>query len=143
MNDKKRLVAFSAGLAVMILSSASAVSAQSNIVGEDAYTMACAVCHGADGKGGGEFAAMLTTQPSDLTVLKQNDSDKIFPYLKVFQIVDGRTQVPAHGSREMPIWGAYFRNEPSVVAAEPYGTELLVRAKITALVDYIESLQVE
>lgn len=142
MVGRNELVVLSIGLS-MILASGNVALAQENIVGEDAFTMACAVCHGADGKGDGEFAPMLTVKPSDLTVLKKNDSDKIFPYLKVFQMIDGRALVPAHGSREMPIWGAYFRGEPSVVAAEPYGTELLVRAKITALVDYIESLQVE
>ena len=142
MKKSRGLVSFSVGLTMIVVSGTSAM-AQGNIIGEDAYTMACAVCHGPDGKGDGEFAAMLTTKPADLTVLKKNDSDKIFPYLKVFQIVDGRAVVPAHGTRVMPIWGAYFRGEPSVVAAEPYGTELLVRAKITALVDYIESLQVE
>jgi len=142
MVGRYELVAISVGLSMM-LASGTTVVGQDNIVGEDAYTMACAVCHGADGKGDGQYAAMLAAKPADLTVLKKNDSDKIFPYLKVFQTVDGRAVVPAHGSREMPIWGAYFRGEPSVVAAEPYGTELLVRAKITALVDYIESLQVE
>lgn len=117
--------------------------AQENLVGAEAFRISCAVCHGADAKGDGEFAAMLTTKPSDLTVLKKNNSDKVFPYLDVFRTVDGRTELPAHGTRLMPIWGDYFASQPDVVAAQPFGAELLIRARIVALVDYIESIQVE
>ncbi len=117
--------------------------AQENLVGAEAFRTSCAVCHGADGKGDGEFAAMLTIKPSDLTVLKQNNSDKVFPYFDVFRTIDGRTELPAHGSRLMPIWGNYFAGRPDVMAAQPFGAELLIRARIVALVDYIESIQVE
>lgn len=67
-------------------------------------------------------------------------SDKKFPFLDVFMIVDGRTGVRGHGSTEMPIWGSVFQREAGE-SAGPYGAELMMRARLVALVDYIESLQ--
>lgn len=112
-------------------------SAQDNSVGEAAYNVACAVCHGSTGQGNGEFADVLAVKPPDLTKLSASN-DGVFPYLKVFQTVDGRTTVRAHGSSVMPIWGDHFTRD---VDAGGYGAELLVRARIVALVDYVESLQ--
>lgn len=140
MDCTNRLVAFSAGL-TMILASGTGVFAQENVVGADAYRTSCAVCHGSDGKGYGEFADVLTVKPSDLTVLAKNN-DGVFPYLYVFQTVDGRAVIPAHGSRVMPIWGSSFTREIGE-SAGPFGAELLIRAKIVALADYVESLQQE
>ncbi len=124
---------------VMLGMMASASIAQDTGIGSDAYTAACAVCHGSDGKGGGEFADILTVKPPDLTVLRANN-DGVFPYLDVFQVVDGRTTIRAHGTSAMPIWGNTFKQEIGE-SAGPFGSELLVRARITALVDYIESIQ--
>lgn len=134
-----RLVALSAGLAMMISSGAPAV-AQDNTIGKEAYTVSCAVCHGSDGRGGGEFADVLNVAPPDLTRLTANTSDKVFPYLYVFETVDGRASIRAHGTPEMPIWGDTFKRRVGEEAG-PFGAELLIRAKIVALVDYVESLQ--
>ncbi len=111
---------------------------QDNAVGRDAYTTSCAVCHGTDGRGHGEFAPYLTIAPSDLTKLSDNN-DGVFPFLKVFQTIDGRAVVRGHGM-QMPVWGDAFTAQVGE-SAGPYGAELLVRAKIVALVDHIESLQ--
>jgi mono/diheme cytochrome c family protein len=109
------------------------------VVGEEAYRVSCAVCHGSTGQGDGEFADVLTVKPTNLTTLSaQNDG--VFPYLEVFQAVDGRTTIRAHGTAVMPIWGDYFKRQIGDVAG-PFGSELLARARITALVDYIETLQ--
>ncbi len=124
---------------LLFLGASSAGYAQDNQIGADAYTAACAVCHGSDGKGAGEFADVLTVAPPDLTVLKAQNDD-VFPYLDVFQIVDGRTTLRAHGTSAMPIWGDTFKREIGDDAG-PFGSELLVRARIVALVDYIESIQ--
>lgn len=113
--------------------------AQDNTVGKAAYDVACAVCHGSSGQGGGEFADVLTVKPPDLTAISARNGGE-FPYLKVFQIVDGRTTVRAHGTSVMPIWGDYFSREAEG-ASGGFGTELMVRARIVALVDYIETLQ--
>jgi len=113
--------------------------AEDNLVGQSGFETACAVCHGVSGQGDGEFADVLTVRPPDLTKLSAaNDGE--FPYLKVFQVVDGRTTARAHGTSAMPIWGDYFTREIGGSAGQ-FGTELLVRARIVALVDYIQSLQ--
>ncbi len=115
-----------------------AASAQTNELGQQEYMDACAVCHGVDARGHGEFANYLTVSPADLTKLSKNN-DGVFPYLHVFQTIDGRTFVQGHGS-QMPIWGNTYSREIGDTAG-PYGPELIIRARITALVDYLESLQ--
>ncbi|MBK8084179.1 MAG: cytochrome c [Devosia sp.] len=124
---------------MVALGLATPVVAQDNLVGRSGFETACAVCHGASGQGDGEFADVLTVRPPDLTKLSAaNDGE--FPYLKVFQVVDGRTTMRAHGTSAMPIWGDYFTREIGGSAGQ-FGTELLVRARIVALVDYVQSLQ--
>lgn len=138
MHKQRNSIALALTLAVGLGVSSSGV-AQDNTVGEAAYAVACAVCHGSSGQGGGEFADILTIKPPDLTTISARN-DGQFPYLKVFQIVDGRTTLRAHGTPVMPIWGDYFSREVEGNSGG-YGSELLVRARIVALVDYIESLQ--
>lgn len=124
---------------VLGLGMASPAIGEDHSLGEEAFRVSCAVCHGSDGRGGGEFASALTVKPSNLTLLSANN-DGVFPYLEVFRVVDGRTTIQAHGTSVMPIWGDYFEREIGETAG-PYGKELLVRARIVALVDYVESLQ--
>lgn len=126
-------------VSALLILSTSPGSGQDNQIGADSYAAACAVCHGSDGKGGGEFAGVLTVQPPDLTTL-QARNEGVFPYLDVFHVVDGRTTLRAHGTSAMPIWGDTFKQQIGDYAG-PFGAELLVRARITALVDYIESMQ--
>ena len=78
-------------------------------MGKQRYLDNCAVCHGADGKGGGPFTPMLKSAPSDLTVLSaQNDGD--FPFNKVYDTIDGRGMPAAHGTADTPIWGRQWKN---------------------------------
>ena len=94
----------------------------------------CAVCHGGDGKGGGPFATMLKKQPSDLTMLSKNN-DGTFPFDRVFETIDGRGNVGgAHGSAEMPIWGADW--EGTSVAAQT-----ALRGRILEMIIYLRSIQ--
>ena len=129
------------GLAAVSLAFASPGSAQdlTNTVGEEAFRVSCAVCHGSTGQGDGEFADVLKVKPADLTKLSANN-DGVFPYLRVFQTIDGRTTLRAHGTPIMPIWGDYFKRQIGE-SAGPFGSELLARARIVALADYLESLQ--
>ena len=136
MQKRRNSIALTLAVGLGIASSG---MAQDNVVGKAAYDVACAVCHGSSGQGGGEFADILTVKPPDLTAISARN-DGVFPYLKVFQIVDGRTTVRAHGTSVMPIWGDYFRREVEG-GSGGFGTELMVRARIVALVDYVESLQ--
>ncbi len=134
-----RLPVHLASAVLTCLSLGSAALGQDDLIGADAYRESCAVCHGPSGLGDGEFANVLTVRPPNLTLLSSKNNGE-FPFLLVFQTIDGRAIVPAHGTRVMPIWGDSFEPEAEAVAG-PYGAELLVRARIVALVDYIETLQ--
>jgi len=77
-------------------------------VGKGEYDAACAICHGAGGRGDGAYTSQLKGQVPDLTVLAKNNQG-VFPFDRVYQIIDGQQELKAHGSREMPIWGRAFR----------------------------------
>ena len=103
---------------LLFLGASSTGYAQDNQIGADAYTAACAVCHGSDGKGAGEFADVLTVAPPDLTVLKAQNDD-VFPYLDVFQIVDGRTTLRAHGTGGSDQFRGHTRQKSTRGAGAP------------------------
>jgi mono/diheme cytochrome c family protein len=101
----------------------------------------CAGCHGATGKGDGPYKPYLTKSPTDLTILSKANKG-VFPYDHVYQVVDGRKGIEAHGSRDMPIWGAdYLSKAAGDYMDVPYDAELYVRTRILALVEYIYRLQ--
>src|SRR5580700_5256007 len=79
----------------------------SSASGKGMYVSYCAACHGADGKGGGPAASALKTPPADLTMLSKNNGGK-YPALKVTSTIRNGTSNPAHGSKEMPVWGSLF-----------------------------------
>jgi mono/diheme cytochrome c family protein len=101
--------------------------------GKEMYLAYCAACHGADGKGEGPASAALKSRPSDLTGLAERNAGK-FPELKVFGAINGDLHVTAHGSKDMPTWGAVFRRMDGAGAAG-------VNLRIRNLTKYIESLQ--
>jgi len=69
----------------------------------------CAVCHGLDGRGSGPASKALKREVSDLTRLSQRNAGA-FPAIHVrTTIMFGADDLlPAHGSKEMPIWGPIF-----------------------------------
>jgi mono/diheme cytochrome c family protein len=103
--------------------------------GADMYTNYCAVCHGKDGKGNGPAASALKVPPSDLTTLSQKNGGK-YPGLHVTSVIRGEGDLPAHGSKEMPVWGPLFWRMSQ-------GHEAEVQQRIVNLNQYIESLQVK
>jgi len=117
---------------------------QSVDLGKREYDSNCAGCHGPTGKGDGTYLPYLTKTPTDLTTLAKANNG-VFPYQKAYEIIDGRQTVAAHGPRDMPIWGAdYLSQSPkdwdSVMV---FDRELYVRARIAALLDYLNRLQVK
>jgi hypothetical protein len=64
----------------------------------------------------------------------------IFPRQRAIEVIDGRAQVSVHGERDMPVWGDWFKFEADSDGAGTK-TEKVVRERITALVDYLESIQ--
>lgn len=113
--------------------------AQRKLVGSEEFQVSCAVCHGPEGRGNGIMASYLTVEPSDLTQLARNNDDR-FPFLEVFQTIDGRQEIGVHGTRPMPIWGDRYKVEAAVKYG-PYYTETVVRGRILELVQYLEAIQ--
>jgi mono/diheme cytochrome c family protein len=101
--------------------------------GKEMYHAYCAACHGNDGRGDGPASAALKSSPSDLTVLARRNAGR-FPELRVFSAINGDLRVTAHGSKDMPTWGAVFRQMDSADVAA-------VKLRIRNLTMYIESLQ--
>ena len=109
------------------------IKATSPASGKEMYTTYCAVCHGTDGKGGGPAASALKVPPTDLTLLGKNNGGK-YPSMKVSATIHGESALPAHGSKEMPVWGSLFFNMSR-------GHEGEVQQRIANLTQYIETLQ--
>ena len=82
----------------------SAAAAQEMSNGQQEYLNSCAVCHGVDGKGDGPMAEVLRKRPANLTTLARRNGGE-FPYWRVYATIDGRSLVPEHGERDMPVWG--------------------------------------
>jgi mono/diheme cytochrome c family protein len=106
-------------------------------LGRDEFHRACAPCHGVDGRGGGPVAVALRTPPPDLTTLALRNGGR-FPHQHLLAVLTEEVAVPAHGSREMPVWSARFGPSDTGAAA---AASLYVRRWLEALASYVESLQ--
>jgi mono/diheme cytochrome c family protein len=105
--------------------------------GELEYQRNCAVCHGVEGRGDGVMRKYLTIRPANLRQLAKNNGGK-FPFWDVYHTIDGQTEVRAHGTRDMPIWGDRFRAE-----AGSDGKSAVTQAagRILSLTFYLEHIQ--
>lgn len=92
----------------------------------------CAACHGKEAKGNGPAASALTKTPADLTRISARNGGK-FPDVKVKRYIEGLDEVPAHGTRDMPMWGDLFRALNRDTA----------QIRVQALSDYLKALQVK
>jgi len=95
----------------------------------------CASCHGPAAKGDGVIAASLVKRPPDLTRLAKRHGD-VFPEERVFKMIEGSSPGASHRAPDMPVWGDAFRHSLEG------GHDDAVRARIEALVDYLERIQV-
>jgi mono/diheme cytochrome c family protein len=132
-------------LATALMATTGAAMAADKVdFGKREYDSKCAVCHGRMGKGDGPYRALLSVPPTDLTVLARRNNG-VFPFDAVVRSVDGRTELKSHGSEEMPIWGRDY----SLAAGERYfdlpyyDTDAYVRARILALAEYVNRLQIK
>ncbi len=110
-------------------------------IGKIEFERSCATCHGLDGTGNGPVAQELKLSVPDLTTLVKRNGG-VFPMAHVYNVIDGREEVRAHGTRAMPIWGTRY----SAGAAPAYDDyafdpEAAVRGRILALIDYLYRLQ--
>lgn len=97
------------------------------------YVAYCAACHGKTGEGNGPAASALKIPPANLATLAQRHGGK-FPVSYVRRVLEFGIENPAHGSREMPIWGSLFRSLPGSSRAQ-------VSIRISNLIRYLETLQ--
>ena len=109
--------------------------------GKREYEGQCAVCHGKLGKGDGPYAGIVDTRIADLTTLAKKNNG-VFPFQKVYEVVDGRQTVKAHGPRDMPVWGnRYLAASRDAAFDVPYDPEAYVRTRVLALTEYVNRLQ--
>jgi mono/diheme cytochrome c family protein len=152
MAVKTRLRTFRCGFATLLLTAvAHATAAEAEMApasvdspptsaddGAALYTEHCAICHGVYGEGDGIITPSLAVVLQDLRYLNARNNGE-FPRDFIIGIIDGRAVRAAHGPEGMPVWGAEFaRNEPFDERAEQR-----VNAKIDALTDFLESIQID
>ena len=108
-------------------------------IGKIEYLNSCAGCHGFDGKGNELAASQLNKAIPDLTTFEKNNGG-IFPVSRLYNVIDGREAVAAHGPREMPVWGSAFGMrvaQPSGGAATINERESYTWRRILALIAHI------
>jgi mono/diheme cytochrome c family protein len=128
-----------AGLAVFAVGAASDGASYDPALaerGSELFVRYCASCHGENGKGGGTAAGELESVPADLTRIAARRRG-VFPDAEIARFIDGRFEVSAHGTREMPVWGE--RLGQRIPEAGP--SEEIVRGRILVLVEYLKSIQ--
>ena len=129
---------------------AAAAQAEDLDIGKSEFQASCASCHGKDAKGKGPVSDQLKIPPPDLTMLAKNNNG-VFPTNTAYEIIYGLKTIPAHGTREMPIWGYQFipmTNLPhdidlsywKIFGPEP-SSEVVVRTRILAVIDYLSRIQ--
>ena len=112
------------------LSNAGAQGKDKNERGQKLFAQYCASCHGVDGKGNGPAAPSLKNKLMDLTMLQKRDGK--FDQVHIQNIIAGEKEVAGHGSKEMPVWGTYFR-----VKSDNQVSTL----NVYALAGYLKSIQ--
>ena len=136
------LFSLSAGSAVM----ASDTTAREGFDASALYKASCAPCHGLAGAGDGPVASVLASEVPRLDDLTKR-AEGVYPADYVREVIDGRSEIGAHGSREMPVWGLRFERLYQSQQAPGQESDAEARASavllIGELVDYIKTLQAE
>jgi hypothetical protein len=74
----------------------------------------------------------------------------VFPVHAIYEAIDGRKAIKAHGSREMPIWGFRYAPSPNQALGStasdqylnlPFDPQLVARSRVLAVVDYLNRIQ--
>ncbi len=139
MTRHRHLLAVSAAaLTLSVLALADPIFAADS--GAETYRQNCAQCHGADGRGNGpEVDTIPGIKPADLTLLSQRHGGK-FPFQEVEDWIDGRKTIPSHKRFDMPFWGVNLQEPGKEFTPE---SEAKVKARIDAVVQYLQSIQRE
>jgi mono/diheme cytochrome c family protein len=129
-------------VAALVAVSAPPVLAQDDPTGPEAgraaFLEACAGCHGAEARGDGPTAALLTVDVPDLTrFAMRNDGE--YDIARVIRTVDGRTGLAAHGG-PMPMFGGLLTGASAVIDGAD-GTPLATTEPILAIARWLETVQ--
>jgi mono/diheme cytochrome c family protein len=117
-----------------------ALAADKVDIGKREYESNCIACHGKDLKGGA-YVDFLKVTPPDLSQLSRKNGG-VFPFERVYGSIDGRQELKGHGSRDMPIWGKDYQVKAGEYYVDMnYDPEAFIRARIFALIDYINRMQ--
>lgn len=141
MAEHRRRIAHLAGLgalvATVVLTAPEPARAQREQVIADGsleYEESCAACHGPAGKGDGRMGEILVIPPGDLTGMREANGG-VFPFWRVYGIIEGQEELKGHMSFQMPFWLSRFRRDegkPGFPAAH---------LRILVLTHYLESIQ--
>ena len=107
--------------------------------GRHLFEKFCITCHGQGAKGDGLLADSLFPKPADLTQLARRHGGT-FPFWHAYSVIDGREQMNAHGTRDMPVFGIWFRIPEDEVSIESEWADQ-VRGRIWQLLSYLETIQ--
>jgi mono/diheme cytochrome c family protein len=125
-------------VSVIVLASAQFGSQRQTLIrpvdGVSIFGNYCAACHGLDGRGNGPVSKALKHEIPDLTRLSLRNHDT-FPAIHVRTIITFGADdlLPAHGSKEMPIWGPIFH--------EIEFDQDLGNVRLENVTKYLESIQ--
>jgi len=130
-------------LAGAVLALAPGADAANGIsAGQKEFQSNCAGCHSVGGSVA-PYVELLKVTPTDVTMLAKNNKG-VFPFQRVYEVIDGRADVKAHGSRDMPVWGIEYTDKASAYYSDyfrTYDTEAFVRSRVFALIEYLSSIQ--
>lgn len=138
-----KIASIMAGVCMVAVFAPPTLFAKGMDIGAREYMENCAVCHGASGKGDGPMAGIINEKVTDLTRLSK-DNDGIFPYARVYEVIDGTRQAKGHGTRDMPIWGNVYNEEAPQWLGLDYAAadaQTFVRGRILSLIGHIQTLQ--
>lgn len=107
--------------------------------GRELFVQHCAACHGTNAQGTGPMTSHLLGTPANLTQLSKRNKG-IFPFWRVYRMIDGREAIAQHGPREMPAWGNWFQI-PEDEGHGPTDWRDQVRGRLWQLLVYLESIQ--
>lgn len=123
---------------------AAAFGADRADLGKREYDRNCAVCHGPTGKGDGPFASVVNVRTPSLTSLAKANGG-VFPFTRVYEIIEGAQVPKAHGATGMMIWGDDYVTARAGLTDDfggvLYDPAALARARTLALTEYVYRLQ--
>lgn len=105
--------------------------------GQMLFAEKCAVCHGADAKGGGPASLGLGVVPPGLTMLAKRNAG-VFPQDEVMTVIDGYYR-SGHYADPMPNFGE--EDMGPLIQVERDGVSTPIPADLLALANYLESIQ--